>query len=266
MPAKRKNPDQSKSALAAKFNKRIQALISEGFNAETLPEMITNPEAFTHRELRQLVSAATEKKSAGVYQFGGEMLSEIRHSYTEAITNIINVRREKARAKVAKANVTVAGEKFGMKRAEMMDARSQLYQPIQTTHKFAYAKQETDYIKRLTRKAETNYDKMFVQNLLSAVIKRFGNHPDLPTLTATIIKNSVSKVMKAYASEELFDITPIYMSTGNDDEYLQILIKALKQAGCTIYEGTPETNNKVNDILQNKAASENVALTNRIYG
>ena len=265
-PAKRRrqNPDQSKEALVTKFNDRIDQLVKEGFRASDLPDKILFSDEFTHRQLRQLVSAATPKKSSGVYQSGQSLYSEFRKSYADAMVSIINEQREKRRKIAQKTAAYVEGKKTGLTRGEMGDIRSRQFKPLKTDRTFKSARDESYYIHNLANMFRAQRDTTFVENMILALRKNFqaGQADDV---IAAILKMNPSQVLKAYFSEELFDIQTVYEQSQGDEEYIGILMKALRRAGGKPQAATEESRARANDLYQRSVEAEKVTLVSRMY-
>ena len=235
---KRKNPPQSKAALAAKFNARIEWYVKEGYDRAILPDTIEDPELYTHRELRQLVSSATAKKSSGVYQQGQYLLPEFRRSYAKAMVDIINDRRKKRSEMIAKIKPTVGGKPADVEeRGRMGDIRARGLKPLKQDRTFRNKLDEDFYIHNLGRMLEAERDTLYRDNMIVALRTNFGNKAD--KLIALLLKAKPDDAVKAYYTEELFDITTVYEQSGNDDNYLEILydtlstISGIKRANVT---------------------------------
>lgn len=225
---KRKNPPQSKAALAAKFNARVEWFVKEGYDRAILPDIIEDPELYTHRELRQLVSAATVKKSSGVYQQGQYLLPEFRKSYAEAMVDIINDRREKRSEMIKKIKPTVGGEPADVEeRGRMGDIRAKGLRPLKKERKFRSKADEDFYIHNLGRMLDSERSTLYRDNMIVALRTRFGNKAD--KMIALLLKAKPDDAVKAYYTEELFDITTAYEQSENDTGYLQILYDTLSQ-------------------------------------
>lgn len=225
---KRKNPPQSKAALAAKFNARVEWFVKEGYDRAILPDIIEDPELFTHRELRQLVSAATAKKSSGVYQQGQYLLPEFRRSYAEAMVDIINDRRQKRSEMIKKIKPTVAGKPADVEeRGRMGDIRARGLRPLKHERKFRSKTDEDFYIHNLGRMLDSERSTLYRDNMIVALRTRFGNKAD--KLIALLLKAKPDDAVKAYYTEELFDITTAYEQNENDTGYLQILYDTLSE-------------------------------------
>ena len=228
MKPKRKNPDQSKGALAAKFNARVQSFIKQGLDPEALPDLITNPEAFTHRELRKLVSAATIKKSSGVYQLGQYLLPEFRKSYAAAMVDIINARREKRSKVIAKLPYYSEGKLADVGTVGRIgNLRKQGLKPLKKDRTFKNWSEESYYIHNMQRMLDAEHPLLYRDNLIVALRKNFGANAD--KLISYVLKISPDDVIKAHYSEDLFDITLMYDIDANDDGYLKILENTLKR-------------------------------------
>lgn len=228
MKPKRKNPDQSKSALAAKFNKRVQTFIDQGLDPSVLPEMIKNPEAFTHRELRQLVSAATIKKSSGVYQQGQYLMPEFRKSYASAMIDIINDRRNKRLKVISKLPYYSGGELADVGTVGRIgNIRKQGLKQLKKDRKFQTRLEEDYYIHNLQRMLDAEHPLLYRDNLIVALKKNFGSAAD--KLISYILKINPDDVIKAHYSEDMFDIVTSYEQNSNDTEYLKLLEDTLKR-------------------------------------
>lgn len=228
MKPKRKNPDQSKSALAAKFNKRVQDFINQGLDPSVLPEMIKNPEAFTHRELRQLVSAATIKKSSGVYQQGQYLMPEFRKSYASAMIDIINDRRNKRLKVISKLPYYSGGELADVGTVGRIgNIRKQGLKQLKKDRKFQTRLEEDYYIHNLQRMLDAEHPLLYRDNLIVALKKNFGSAAD--KLISYILKINPDDVIKAHYSEDMFDIVTSYEQNSNDTEYLKLLEDTLKR-------------------------------------
>lgn len=225
---KRKNPPQSKAALAAKFNARIEWYVKEGYDRAILPDIIEDPELYTHRELRQLVSSATAKKSSGVYQQGQYLLPEFRRSYAKAMVDIINDRRKKRSEMIAKIKPTVGGKPADVEeRGRMGDIRARSLRPLKQDRKFRSKLDEDYYIHNLGRMLEAERSTLYRDNMIVALRTNFGHAAD--KLIALLLKASPEDAVKAYYTEEMFDITTVYEQSSNDEGYLQILYDTLSQ-------------------------------------
>lgn len=228
MKPKRKNPDQSKSALAAKFNKRVQDFINQGLDPSVLPDMIKNPEAFTHRELRQLVSAATIKKSSGVYQQGQYLMPEFRKSYASAMIDIINDRRNKRLKVISKLPYYSGGELADVGTVGRIgNIRKQGLKQLKKDRKFQTRLEEDYYIHNLQRMLDAEHPLLYRDNLIVALKKNFGSAAD--KLISYILKINPDDVIKAHYSEDMFDIVTSYEQNSNDTEYLKLLEDTLKR-------------------------------------
>lgn len=263
-PKKRKNPPQSKAALAAKFNARVEAYVKEGYDRAILPDVITDPELFTHRELRQLVSAATVKKSSGVYQQGQYLLPEFRRSYAEAMVDIINDRRKKRSEMVRKIKPTVGGKPADVEeRGRMGDIRERGLRPLKKDRSFRSKLDEDFYIHNLGRMLEAERDTLYRDNIIVALKTNFGAKAD--KLIALLLKASPEDAVKAYYTEELFDITTVYEQSSNDDEYLQILYNTLSEiSGIQRANVTKKTKAYADQIFIRAQNKENLAVMKKL--
>lgn len=260
--AKHKNPPQTKADIAAKFNKRISELIASGVDPALLPERIESTDLYTHRELRQLASAAAKKNSEGTYSAHGAELPKIRQTYKKAMLNIINDRRKKKKKIIEGVKTKVAGKDTGMKRGEMGDIRSRMYEPLKEDRTFRSQRDEDYYIKSLPKMVENEHDKRFVDNIIIALKKNFGEKAN--NVIAIILKMNPSQVIKAYAMEELFDIDAWYEVQGDDtDEVLEILKNALYAAGGERSRSTAKTREYADTLLNESLIKEQAELARR---
>ena len=84
---------------------------------------------------------------------------------------------------------------------------------------------------------EAERDTLYRDNMIVALRTNFGNKAD--KLIALLLKAKPDDAVKAYYTEELFDITTVYEQSGNDDNYLEILydtlstISGIKRANVT---------------------------------
>lgn len=262
--AKRKNPPQNKAAIAARFNKRIDALVASGVDPSLLPDKITDVSLFTHRELRQVASAAAKKNSEGFYTSGKVQLPKIRQSYQQAMLNIINERRAKRKKAAGKEAVKVAGKDTGLKRAEMGDIRAKTYEPLKTDRTFRSQRDEDYFIKKLPQMLESESDKLFVDNLIVSLKKTFGDKAN--NLIAMLLKADPQKVLRAYYHEELFDIQTVYeIDEDKEDSYIEILRQALFDVGAERARSTAKTRAYSDNLLTNSIASEQLALLDKMF-
>lgn len=260
--AKHKNPPQTKADIAAKFNKRISELIASGVDPALLPERIESTDLYTHRELRQLASAAGKKNSEGTYSAHGAELPKIRQTYKKAMLNIINERRKKKKKIIESVKTKVAGKETGMKRGEMGDIRSRMYEPLKEDRTFRTQRDEDYFIKSLPKMVENEHDKRFVDNIIVALKKNFGEKAN--NIIAIILKMNPSQVIKAYAMEELFDIDAWYEVSGDDtDEVLEILKNALYAAGGERSRSTTKTREYADTLLNESLIKEQAELAKR---
>lgn len=260
---KHKNPPQTKADIANRFNKRIDALIASGVDPELLPEKIDDANVYTHRELRQLASAAAKKNSEGTYSAHGVELPAIRKSYERAMINIINDRRKAKKKIIEKTKTTVAGKSTGMKRGEMGDIRSRAYEPLKTERTFRSKRDEDYFIKKLPSMVENERDKIFVNNVIVAIKKNYGAKAD--NIIAVILKMRPSQVLKAYYTEELFDLPAFYETSEADtDDLIEILKKALFDAGGERARSTAKTRGYAEELLRKNLESEQAELAERM--
>lgn len=255
--------DQSKSALAEIFNHRIDQLKSEGADERFLPEKITDPEAFTHRELRQIRSAASKAKSSGVRQVGGGLIPEITGSYYEALNDIVNARRRKWRKIAQESGVTVEGEPSILKRGEMGDTRSRLFKEVKKyqSQEFRSAGEYMGAIRTMHRMAENARGEQFKNNLMQAIYHKFGGSKDpkivhkAKVVVATINRASAEQVLRAYFREEVFTIHDVYESDLKEG-LLDKMIQALDAVGAKIRYAYSKDWDKAAELLAAKAARE----------
>lgn len=270
MKPKRKNPDQSKSALAAKFNKRVQDFINQGLDPSVLPDMIKNPEAFTHRELRQLVSAATIKKSSGVYQQGQYLMPEFRKSYASAMIDIINERRNKRLKVISKLPYYSGGELADVGTVGRIgNIRKQGLKQLKKDRKFQTRNEEDYYIHNLQRMLDAEHPLLYRDNLIVALKKNFGSAAD--KLISYILKINPDDVIKAHYSEDMFDIVTSYEQNSNDTEYLKLLEDTLKRVSKAKPSGedlTEEQQTYIDELFKRQlnAEREELAAKMRLPG
>lgn len=266
MKPKRKNPDQSKKALAAKFNARVNEFIKQGLDPDILPEMIRNPEAFTHRELRQLVSAATKKKSSGVYQQGQALMPEFRKSYASAMVDIINARRAKRSKLIEKLPYYSEGKLADVGTIGRIGSlKKQGLKPLKKERIFKNRAEESYYIHNLQRMLDAEHPLLYRDNLIVALRKNFGDKAD--KLISYILRVNPDDVIKAHYSEDLFDITTLYEQSTNDDEYLGILedtLKRISKAKPTSSSLTEEQQTYVDELFKRQLNAEREELAKRM--
>lgn len=262
--AKRKNPPQNKAAIAARFNKRIDELVASGVDPSLLPDKITDVSVFTHRELRQVASAAAKKNSEGFYTYGKVQLPQIRKSYQRAMLNIVNERRAKRKKAAGIQDVTVAGEKTGLKRAEMGDIRANQLKPLKVDRTFRSQRDEDYFIKKLPDMITTESDKRFVDNLIISLKKTFGDKAN--NVIAMLLKADPKQVIKAYYREELFDIQTIYeIDEDKEDNYLEVIKQTLLDVGADNAYYTKARKAYVDELMASSIASEQLALLDKMF-
>lgn len=261
---KRKNPPQSKAALAAKFNARVEQYVKEGYDRAVLPDTIEDPELYTHRELRQLVSSATKKKASGVYQQGQYLLPEFRKSYAKAMVDIINDRRKKRSEMIAKIKPTVGGKPADVEeRGRMGDIRARGLRPLKQDRKFRSKLDEDFYIHNLGRMLEAERSTLYRDNMIVALRTNFGNKAD--KLIALLLKANAEDAVKAYYTEELFDVTTVYEQSGNDENYLDILYDTLSNiSGIKRANVTKSVRNYVDQLQIRYQNRESVDIMKRL--
>jgi len=253
--AKRKNPPQNKAAIAARFNKRIDELVASGVDPSLLPDKINDVSVFTHRELRQVASAAAKKNSEGFYKSGKVQLPKIRQSYQKAMLNIINERRAKRKKAAGMEKVKVAGAETGLRRAEMGDIRVKTFEPLKTDRTFRSQRDEDYFIKSLPKMITAESDKRFVDNLIVSLKKTFGDKAN--RLCAMLLKADPQKVLKAYYHEELFDIQTVYeIDNDKEDNYIEILKQALIDVGVEDAYYTKARKAYIDEIVSASVAEE----------
>ena len=243
IPTGRKQPSQTKEALAAKVNRRIDELIAEGYKPEWLPNKLNTEitAELTHRELRALASAASKKKSSGVYLHNkekeqGYLLPEFRRSYEEAMVEIINARRARRKKDIENAVVKERGivqtDKEGqpLRRAEMGDVRSRTWDPIEIGDRTF--RDETYFIRNLNELLMLERDSLYRDNIVIALRRQFGNRAN--DIIAALYNADPRDVLRAYYSEEYFSIENVYTADRGDKEYLDILRNALRDAGINV--------------------------------
>lgn len=253
--AKRKNPPQNKAAIAARFNKRIDELVTSGVDPALLPDKITDVSVFTHRELRQVASAAAKRNSEGFYASGKVQLPKIRQSYQKAMLNIINERRAKRKKAAGMEKVKVAGAETGLRRAEMGDIRVKTFEPLKTSRTFRSQRDEDYFIKSLPKMITAESDKRFVDNLIVSLKKTFGDKAN--RLSAMLLKADPQKVLRAYYHEELFDIQTVYeIDEDKEDNYIEILKQALIDVGVEDAYYTKARKAYVDELVNTSVAEE----------
>lgn len=250
----RTRPAQTKASLAGKFNARIEQLIKEGFEADELPARIENPDSYKSSELKKLVSAASKKKSSGVYQQGERLVSEFRRSYTETMVDIINERREKIRKSVESIVPTVGGEPADVERGKMGDLRTKQLRNLKKDRTFRSKKDEDYYIRSLPKMLDAERAEVYRDNIIVALNKNFGQKAN--NIIAMILKMNPSDVVKAYYVEELFDITTMYEQDENDTGYIDILKEALYRVGAERARSTEKTRQYTKEAVEKSEQRE----------
>ena len=110
---------------------------------------------------------------------------------------------------------------------------------------------------------ENERDKTFINNIIVALKKNYGDKAN--NIIAMILKMRPSQVLKAYFIEELFDITSFYETSEADtDEMIEILKKALFDAGGEKARSTAKTRAYADDLLQKSLESEQAELAERM--
>ena len=265
MAKKVRKRDQSKTALAAIFNKRIDQLRAEGADERYLPEKITDPSAFTHRELRRIRSAASKANSTGVRAVHGGLIPEITGSYYEALNDIVNKRRGRWRKIAQESAVSENGilREDGLKRGQMGDTRSDLFKPIKkyTPEQFRSAEGYTDAIKTMRRMAENARGEQFTDNIIQALYHAYGSSKDpnvvrkMNVAISTIKRASVDRVLKAYFREERFTFLDVYESDAKEG-VLDSILTALEATGAKIRRAWKKDLDYAADLLAQKAERE----------
>lgn len=262
--AKRKNPPQNKAAIAARFNKRIDELVTSGVDPSLLPDKITDVSVFTHRELRQVASAAAKKNSQGFYESGKVKLPKIRQTYQKAMLNIINERRAKRKKAAGMEKVKVAGAETGLRRAEMGDIRVKTFEPLKTNRTFRSQRDEDYFLKSLPKMITAESDKRFVDNLIVSLKKTFGDKAN--RLCAMLLKADPQKVLRAYYHEELFDIQTVYeIDDDKEDNYIEILKQALLDVGVEDAYYTKARKAYVDEIVSASVAEEQEDVLSHMF-
>ena len=266
MKPKRKNPDQSKRALAAKFNARVQSFIKQGLDPEALPDLIQNPEAFTHRELRKLVSAATIKKSSGVYQLGQYLLPEFRKSYASAMVDIINERRAKRLKVISKLPYYSEGKLADVGTVGRIgNLRKQGLKQLKKDRTFKNWAEESYYIHNLQKMLDAEHPLLYRDNLIVMLRKNFGSNAD--KLISYVLRINPDDVIKAHYSENLFDIQTAYDQNSNDTEYLKLLEDTLKRISGVKPSGedlTEEQQTYIDELFKKQLNAEREELAQRM--
>lgn len=266
MKPKRKNPDQSKAALAAKFNKRVQDYMKQGLDPDVLPAMIQNPEAFTHRELRKLVSAATIKKSSGVYQQGQYLMPEFRKSYASAMVDIINERRAKRLKVISKLPYYSEGKLADVGTVGRIgNLRKQGLKQLKKDRTFKSRAEEDYYIHNLQKMLDAEHPLLYRDNFIVMLRKNFGNNAD--KLISYVLRINPDDVIKAHYSEDMFDITTAYEQNSNDQEYLKLLEDTLKRISGVKPTGedlTEEQQTYIDELFKKQLNAEREELAQRM--
>lgn len=262
--AKRKNPPQTKADIAARFNKRIDTLVTSGVDPALLPDKIDDVSIFTHRELRKLASAAAKKNSEGFYTSGKVSLPKIRKTYQNAMLDIINERRAKRKKAAGNIETTAAGKKTGLKRAEMGDIRANQLKPLKKDRPFRSQRDEDYFLKSLPKMLENERDKIFIENIIVALKKTFGDKAN--NLIAVILKTDPKKVIRAYYQEELFDIQTIYLESEEyEEEYINVLKRALFDQGAERARYTEKQKTAVDELVKRSLDKEKLELIDRMF-
>ena len=266
MKPKRKNPDQSKAALASKFNKRVQEYMKQGLDPDVLPAMIQNPEAFTHRELRKLVSAATLKKSSGVYQQGQYLMPEFRKSYASAMVDIINERRAKRLKVISKLPYYSEGKLADVGTVGRIgNLRKQGLKQLKKDRTFKSRAEVDYYIHNLQKMLDAEHPLLYRDNLIVMLRKNFGSNAD--KLISYVLRINPDDVIKAHYSEDMFDITTAYEQNSNDQEYLKLLEDTLKRISGVKPSGedlTEEQQTYIDELFKKQLNAEREELAQRM--
>lgn len=267
---KRKNPPQSKADLAAKFNKRVESFIMSGLDPETLPNKITDYDAFTHRELRKLVSSATLKKSSGVYQHGQYLMTEFRRSYEDAMIEIINDRRATRKKIIEKLPAYAGGQPADAGIVGRMGSiRDNYFRPLKkgSERKFATVLDETYFMRKLPEMLQAEAEGTLRDNMVYVLKKTYGDKAN--HLIAQLLKASPDQILKAWYSEELFDIVSIYESETNEgvgDGILKVLSDTMKRITGENAKTTKATKEKADQIFIAHETREAAAVKERMLG